>query len=75
MRRAIIYVKPGINFNIENELELCNDDIELSVVKSSLPYTCNLYILNIYRPPAGDIDNYFQIIEKKAIKTTYKTNN
>ena len=47
-----------------NDLDRCNDDIELSVVKYNLPYTRKIYIMNVYRPPMGDIENCFNHMQE-----------
>ena len=34
-----MYIRQGIKFNVISELDLCNDDIEVSLVKYNLPFT------------------------------------
>ena len=37
---------------------LSNNNIEMHVMKYKLPYTRPIYIFNVYRPPAGDVDEF-----------------
>ena len=44
-----------MNFNVESDLEICSDDIELSVIRYNLPCTRGIYVFNVYRPSMGDM--------------------
>ena len=50
------YVKEGIICTTMDDLTCLNDDIEVSVIKYKLPFTRDIYVLNVYRPPAGDVE-------------------
>ena len=68
------YIKQGLTFKVVHELSLCNNDIELSVIQYNLPHTRKIYILNIYRPPAGDLDPFFKALQDciNVLRTTDK---
>ena len=66
------YIRQGINFNTMNELEICNDDIEMSEVKYNLPRTRKIYVLNVYKPPMGEIENCIEKIQQCL--STIRTN-
>ena len=51
------YIKQGLNFEIENGLKICNEYIELSVIRYNLPCTHGIYVFNVYGHPAGDLGN------------------
>ena len=38
-----------------NEQSVCNPNLELQITKLKLPETRDTYIVNIYRPPAGNL--------------------
>ena len=57
------YIKQGINFEEQHELYCSNADIEMMVIKLMLPFTRDIYILNVYRPPSGDVDNFVNILQ------------
>ena len=58
------YIKQGLNFTVITDLSICNNDIAMSVIEYSLPHTRKIYILNVYRPPSGDVDNYLKNIQE-----------
>ena len=58
------YIKQGLNFTVITDLSICNNDIEMSVIEYCLPQTRKIYILNVYRPPSGDVDNYLKNIQE-----------
>ena len=35
----------------------------MSVIEYCLPHTRKIYILNVYRPPSGDVDNCIKHIQ------------
>ena len=51
-----LYIKQGLNFKIENELDIYTEDIEVSVIRFNLPSTRGIYVFNVYRPQIGDFD-------------------
>ena len=57
------YIRQGLNFVIIPEFSICTVDIEMSVIEYCLPHTHKLYILNVYRPPSGDVDNCIKHIQ------------
>ena len=57
------YIKQGINFDVKSEYALCTDNIELSVVLYNLPCTRKIYVLNVYKPPMGDLDIFFELLQ------------
>ena len=56
------YVRKTIICEELSDLTISNCDIELHVMKYKLPFTRPLYIFNVYRPPAGNIDNFIQLL-------------
>ena len=52
------YVKESIVFHEMNDLACFTVDIEISVIKLKLPFTRNIFIFNVYRPPAAGIDSF-----------------
>ena len=57
------YIKQGLNFEIECDLETCTKDIELSVIRYNLPCTGGIYVLNVYRPPMGDMEKCIDYLQ------------
>ena len=57
------YIKQGLNFEIECDLETCTKDIELSVIRYNLPCTRGIYVLNVYRPPMGDMEKCIDYLQ------------
>ena len=57
------YIRQGLNFIIIPEYSICTVDIEMSVIEYCLPHTRIIYILNVYRPPSGDVDNCIKYIQ------------
>ena len=57
------YIKQGLNFNLESDLEICAEDIELSVIRYNLPCTHGIYVFNVYRPPMGDMEKYIDYLQ------------
>ena len=56
------YVKQGIIFEEHATLSCSNTDIEVIVIKLKLPFTRDIYVINVYRPPAGDVDVYIETL-------------
>ena len=42
------------------DLQHCDVDIEMIGIKIKIPFTRDIYILNIYRPPSGNIENFIK---------------
>ena len=57
------YVKEGIIFKDLDEFACLNDNIEMSVIRFKLPFTRDIYVLNIYRPPSGDTDIFLNALQ------------
>ena len=57
------YIKQGLNFEIECDLETCTEDIELSVIRYNLPCTRGIFVLNVYRPPMGDMEKCIDYLQ------------
>ena len=47
------YVKQGIIFEKNTVLSCSNNNIEMCVIRLKLPFTRDIYVINIYRPPAS----------------------
>ena len=52
------YVRDDITCEEQTDFTMSNGHIELHVIKYNLPYTRDIYIVNVYRPPSGDIDTF-----------------
>ena len=57
------YIRQGLNFVTIPESSICTLDVEMSVIEYCLPHTRKIYILNVYRPPSGDVDNCIKHIQ------------
>ena len=57
------YIRQGLNCVIIPEISICTVDNEMSVIEYCLPHTHKIYILNVYRPPSGDVDNCIKHIQ------------
>ena len=57
------YVKEGLVCNELIELTCIDNNIEMSIVRYKLPFTRDIYVVNVYRPPAGDIDRFFKTLQ------------
>ena len=56
------YVRKSFTCEELIDLSLSNNNIELHVMKYKLPYTRPIYIFNVYRPPAGDVDDFIMAL-------------
>ena len=56
------YVRKTIICEELTDMTLSNNDIEVHVMKYKLPYTRPVYIFNVYRPPAGNVDNFISLL-------------
>ena len=56
------YVRKSLICEDLIEHTISNINIELHVVKYCLPYTRPIYIFNVYRPPAGDVDEFISAL-------------
>ena len=54
------YIKTGLICNNMPEFAISENNIELSIIKYKLPHTRDIYVLNVYRPPNGDIDIFIK---------------
>ena len=45
-----------------------NENVEILTLKVSLPFTRKIYILNVYRPPSGNKDEFFLHVIKALTK-------
>ena len=57
------YGKQGLNFDVLNDLVISNEDIELLVIQYNVPCTRGIYVLNVYRPPTGDMENFINHLQ------------
>ena len=56
---------PGIIISsITVMIKVCTPDIELQVCKMTLPETRATYVINVYRPPDGDVGNALIILQE-----------
>ena len=55
------YLKFAIIFEVITNLQYCDIDIEMLVIKVKLPFTRDIYVLNVYRPPSGNLENCIKI--------------
>ena len=53
-----IYIKQGIIFEKMFVLDHCDVDLEMIGIKIKLPFTRDMFVLNAYRPPSGNLDRY-----------------
>ena len=58
------FVKIGLLCTELPEYTIADKNIELSTVKYKLPFTRDIYVLNVYRPPNGDIDVFVDCIQQ-----------
>ena len=58
------YVNNKLNLDcqIMNDLTLTNNDIELLSLKCVYSYGKKIYVMSLYRPPDGSIENFFNIL-------------
>ena len=58
------YVKNGLVCEDIRDRIISNKDIERHLMKYTLPYTRPIYVLNVYRPPTGDIDTFINSLKQ-----------
>ena len=58
------YVKNGLVCEDIRDRIISNKDIEMHLMKYTLPYTRPIYIFNVYRPPTGDIDIFINSLKQ-----------
>ena len=58
------YVRKTYIFEENKEMTIINKNIELHVMKYKLPFTRPIYMINVYRPPAGDIDAFISALNQ-----------
>ena len=51
------YLRKGLDY-LALDNAISNPDIECSLIRINRPCTKAMYIINIYRPPSGNIDNF-----------------
>ena len=61
-----LYIKESLvsDVNIFKIFNSSNKDIEIQWVKLNNKFAKDLIVLNVYRPPTGNIDNFIDTIEK-----------
>ena len=57
------YIKNGLICNNLPDFDIIDKNIELSTIKYHLPHTRDIYVLNVYRPPNGDIDVFIECLQ------------
>ena len=58
------FVKQGIIFENLTDLHHCDVNIEMNIIKLKLPFTRDIFVVNTYRPPAGDVDMFIRTLQK-----------
>ena len=61
------YVKQGIIFEEKDTLLNSNVNIEMSVTRIKIPFTRDIYLLNVYRPPNGDVDIFISTLQNTIL--------
>ena len=59
-----IYVKNGLVCEEIREMIISKKDIEMHLMKYTLPYTRPIFLFNVYRPPSGDIDIFINSLKQ-----------
>ncbi len=68
----VIYAKNSKTIKHLPDSCLCNDDIELVILQTSLKCVREIYILFVYRPPDGNVSNFIQHCEDVMLNLTEK---
>ena len=58
------YVRDGLICEDMRNIIFSNKDIELHLIKYTLPHTRPIFIFNVYRPPSGDIDIFINLLQQ-----------
>ena len=69
------YIRQGIVFEEYTLLSCSNKDIEMLIIKLKLPFTRDIYMINVYTPPNGDIDVFIQTLQNAVIDIRRNTLN
>ena len=69
------YVKQGIIFEEYNASSCLNDNIEMSVIRLKIPFTRDIYVFNLYRPPNGDVDEFINTLQNAILDIRRNKNN
>ena len=61
----VIYVKNSLSFDIVvgNMFNMSNCDIEFNTICIKRPHTRRLYLISVYRPPTGKVNNCIDALE------------
>ena len=59
------YLRQGLSLNNLPDLSCCDNNIEMSAINYNLPHTRPIFVFNIYRPPSGDIAQFFKVLQQE----------
>ena len=61
------YVKQGIVFDNMTITQQCDVDLEMIGIKIKLPFTRDIFVLNVYRPPSGNLNSFIKSTQAAII--------
>ena len=57
-------MKEGFTCNELSDITCLDENVEMATARLKLPFTHDIYVINIYCPPAGDIDCFIDILQQ-----------
>ena len=58
------FIKEGIICNEIDNLTSSDENVEMNVTRYKLPFTRDIFIMNVYRPPSGDVDAFLKCLQQ-----------